>query len=128
MLYRNVSKISMKKGISYLDITERIEEIVKKSRLNHGLCNIFVNSESSGLMITNPQKLLLEDFKNHFRKIDENKLYSYPKNAFVSLRSSMLPNDINVPVTKGSLNINEKLFLWEFGYAGEKEVTVTISF
>lgn len=128
MLYRDILHIEAADGISYADITDKLKKVVKDSKIKDGMCSIFVNSDSSGIMIIRHEKLLLEDFKNFFRSVNETKIYAYPRNAPSHLRSIMLPCNVDIPVANESMIIgNRAILLWEFGTRGEKEVVVTIS-
>jgi secondary thiamine-phosphate synthase enzyme len=129
MLYRDILTVPVKKGISYIDITNQVEKAVSRSKIPDGLCNIFVDSHSSGIMVNKSDHLLLEDFKNHFKKVEEQKIYAYPNNAFVNIRSSMVSRDVNVPRAKGSLHLSDqKILLWEFGEEGDRNIVITVSF
>jgi len=126
MLYRVVFRLNMPPGMSHADITERVSASIAESRIQDGLCSVFASSPLSGVMLGERHKLLLEDFKNFFRIVDENKMYAYPTRAFSYIRASMLPRDVNIPVSGGKLP-GAGITLWEFGEGGEREVVVTIS-
>ncbi|MBI4019676.1 MAG: YjbQ family protein [Candidatus Aenigmarchaeota archaeon] len=127
MLYRNIFRVTMPAGMSHVDITDHINEAIIQSGIQDGLCSIFVSSPVCGMMVGEAHRLLMEDFKNFFRIVDEKKIYAYPSNAHSRIRASMLPRDVNVPVSSGKLSASG-VSLWEFGEGGEREIVVTISF
>ncbi|MBS3054698.1 MAG: YjbQ family protein [Candidatus Aenigmarchaeota archaeon] len=127
MLYRSVFRIAMGKGMSHADITGRVNASIAQSGIQDGLCSVFAASPLCGIMAGETHKLLMEDFKNFFRAVDEKKIYAYPGAAYSHIRASMLPRDINVPLSGGRISASA-IILWEFGEGGEREIVVTILF
>jgi len=117
MFYREILNIETEKGISLEEITEQIDNVVKKSGFHEGICHVFLTSTTSGLMINENDAMLLGDFKRFFEElIDENKLYNHASNAFSHLRASLLKTDLKFPIANSSLVLGEwqSIFLWEF--------------
>ncbi len=130
VLFRDVIEIETEKGISYIDITERVVKLVKDCKILEGVCNIFVTATTAGLMLNENDRMLAEDFKRHFAAIDEKKLYSHPQNAFSHLRANLLDTEKTVPVSNGRLLLGnwQSVLLWEFDKEPKKrEVIITVT-
>jgi len=129
VLFRDVIEVSTEKGISYVDITERVVVLVKECQILEGLCNIFIPSSTAGIMVNDGDRMLVEDFRRHFAAIDEKKIYSQ-RNAFSQLRANLLDADKTLPVSKGRLLLDgrQSILLWEFDKEPRKrEIIVTVS-
>ena len=129
VLFRDVLTIATEKGISYADITGSVVSLVKACKILEGVCNIFVQATTAGLMVNENDRMLIEDFRRSFAIIDEKKLYSHPQNAFSHLRANLLDTEKTLPVSNGKLLLGEwqSILLWEFDKEPRKrEVVVTV--
>lgn len=129
VLFRDILTIATEKGIGYVDITERVVNLVKVCKILEGVCNIFVPATTAGLMVNENDRMLIEDFKRQFAAIDEKKLYSHPQNAFSHLRANLLDTEKTLPISNGKLLLGEwqSIILWEFDKEPRKrEVIVTV--
>jgi len=130
MLYRDYFEFRTKKGIDFFDITEKISKIVEDSKIQEGLCNIFFEGTTGGLMINENNKMLIEDFKDYFESLaSESKLYHHPTNAFSHIRASMVRQNLTIPIANGKLILGEwqSIIFWEFDITPRKRrIIVTI--
>lgn len=131
MLYREIIEIETKKGISFIDITERAAKVVMNSGIREGVCNVFITATTAGITINENERLLLEDFKRLFRTlVDEKRLYSHPENAFSHLRASLLSAEKTIPLASGKLILGkwQSILLWEFDIEPRKrQIVVTVT-
>jgi secondary thiamine-phosphate synthase enzyme len=130
MMYREVLEFEMKKGVSVLDITKEIETAVKDSKIQEGLCHVFIKGTTGAIMMNENDPMLLEDFKRMFERMIENKLYLHPSNAFSHLRASLIKTSETVPVSGNKLILGDwqSILLWEFDVRPRKrKVIVTVS-
>ncbi|MFH0949424.1 MAG: secondary thiamine-phosphate synthase enzyme YjbQ [Candidatus Aenigmatarchaeota archaeon] len=127
-MYRETIKLETQKD-SCTNITNLVNKAVKNSKVKEGMCNIFLPATTAGLTLNEDDILLNADFLRQFKKIDENKIYSHPNNAFSHLRAAMARQDMNIPVTKNALSLGtwQSILLWEFDTKErEREIVVTV--
>ena len=61
--------ISTKERYELIDITERVEEIVKRSEIKNGLVLVFVMHSTAGILLNENEPGLKEDWLKIFKKI-----------------------------------------------------------
>ena len=117
--------------LNYVDITKSIEKLVEKSKVKEGLCHIFLPGTTTGMMLNEMDRFLMEDFKRLFRQlIDDKKMYSHPDNAHSHLRAALLQQSISLPVSKGKLMRGtwQSILLWEFDVKSRtRQIVVTVT-
>ena len=133
MYFTEYLLFNTKERIEFINITERVEEIVAKSGIKEGFClvnamhitaSVFVNDEEAGLK---------EDFKAWLKElVPENKPYRHnltgEDNAFAHLRRTIMGREVVVAITKGRLDLGpwEQIFYGEFDGRRPKRVLVKI--
>jgi len=129
MMYRDYIEVDTQEGKFY-DITEQVQAVLKKSGLQHGLCNLYLEATTAGMMINENDRMLVEDFRRLFKNLaPEDKVYQHPDNAFSHLRASMMNQSLVIPVADGSLSLGgwQNILLWEFdNKARTRKVVVTV--
>ncbi len=130
MLYQESFEVSMKKGIDWKDITSQVEEIVRKTGVQVGVCNVFLMATTAGLVVNENDLLLIHDIKKMFQElVDEKKLYNHPSNAHSHLRSMLTRKEVTVPIKNGNLVLGtwQSILLFNFDIRPRKrKVVVTI--
>jgi secondary thiamine-phosphate synthase enzyme len=92
-----------------LDITDKIEESIKKSGLVDGLVNIFVPGSTGGVTTIEYEPGLQKDFPDLMEKlVPSHKPYEHDKtwgdgNGFSHLRASLIGPSLTMPVISGKL-------------------------
>ncbi len=127
MLHRNVIQIDTKEGPS--DITKHVENVVNKSHVKNGICNIFLRSTTSSIMINENDVMLFADYKKLFEQVaPENRMYAHTDNARSHLLSSLVGNEKSVPVSDGKLLLGkwQSIILWEFDKPRRREIIVSV--
>ena len=129
MLYRDFFELETETN-NFYNITDRITEIIKKSSLQDGLCNIFLPSTTAGLMINENDRMLNEDFRRVFNELaPETRLYFHPENAQSHIRASLLTQNITLSFANGKLLLGtwQNILLWEFDLKPrQRKVVVTL--
>jgi len=126
--------INTKNKIEFINITDRVEQIVKKSGVSEGLClvnamhitaSVFINDEEDGL-------------KADFRKWLENLIPEDPgrykhnltgeDNAHAHLKRTVMGREVVVAITKGGFDFGpwEQIFYGEFDGKRPKRILVKI--
>ena len=102
-------KISTKGFNDVIDITDRVSEIVRKSKIKDGICLISCPGSTAGLTTIEYDPNLLEDFKEFLEKIipsDRNYRHDRTwgdKNAPSHIRSALIKPFLTVPIEDGKL-------------------------
>ncbi len=109
-------------------ITQQIAEALPEiEKINQGILNIFIKHTSAGLTINeNADPTVRIDFETHFNKmIPENAPYYQhtlegPDDMPAHIKSSLLGNNINVPISNGKLNLGtwQGIYLCEHRNSG----------
>ncbi len=124
MIYRDIVEIETEKP---KDITKDINTVIKNSKINDGFCNVFLQSNSSGFILSDFHPLLIEDMKKLFSQIDEEKIYNHPS-ACPNMRSMLIKNELTMPIANNELFLGnrQKIIIWNFT-KGKRNIVVTIS-
>lgn len=107
--------ISTKGEVNIIDITEKIEEVLKKSKLKNGIVNISCMGSTAAITTCEDEQGLLTDLKNTIeRLVPRHKGYQHDKtlddgNAHSHLRSSLFGSTITIPFVSAEL----KLGTWQ---------------
>mgnify|MGYP001563967061 FL=1 len=124
------------RGRGTLDITPSVARIVAQSRIDTGICHVFLHHTSASLILCeNADPTVrsdLEDFMGRlvrdgdprFRHDDEG-----PDDMAAHIRSILTKMDITLPVSQGRLSLGtwQGIYLWEHRYAAHRRrVTVTV--
>jgi len=101
--------ISTKGFCDIIDITSRVEEVIKKSGTKDGICIISSPGSTIGITTIENEPQLLKDFKELMEKlIPSDKKYHHDAvwgeaNGFSHLRSSLIKPFLTVPIENGKL-------------------------
>lgn len=135
-----ILKLNTKKELEFIDITEKIKIIVKKSKIREGFVTLFSKHTTLMIKINEWEKLLLGDMKWLMKKIAppwksyahdkiklrKNCLPDEPKNAKGHLRSMMLETSQLIPILKNQMQLGkfQKIFAIETSGPREREIIV----
>jgi len=118
-----------------IDITDKVSEIVEKSKVKDGLCLISCPGSTCGLTTIEADPNLLEDFKEFLEKIaPSNRSYRHDqtwgdRNASSHIRSALIKPFLNVPIENGRLVLGtwQQIVLVDFdNQPREREILVKI--
>lgn len=85
-------------------ITDKIEELVRESGVEEGLCVLFIPSTTSFILLQENCELLKEDLEKTFEKLaPREKIYSHPDNAHSHILASVFGNQRIIPIKNSSL-------------------------
>ena len=134
--FQQVLKIQTK-GRCLLEITHLVQEVVQASKINCGLCNLFVRHTSASLVIQeNADPDVQRDLEYFFGKlVPENDLgYTHiweGKDDMPShIRSALTSTSEQIPISGGQLLLGtwQGIFLWEHRTSGSlRNIVVHIS-
>jgi secondary thiamine-phosphate synthase enzyme len=97
-------ELSTKGEIDFVDLTEKVQKVVSKSKVRNGIVHVFAPHATGVIVLTEHDWNLLEDIKNTLEKLIPKQVsYRHPSNAHSHLRSMFLPPDRTLPVIDGRL-------------------------
>ena len=105
--------ISTKGFTDVIDITSRVAEVVKKSKVRDGICLISCPGSTAGITTIEYEPELLKDFKEFLEKIaPSDKEYHHDKvwgekNGFSHIRSALIKPFLAVPIENGKLVLGQ---------------------
>jgi secondary thiamine-phosphate synthase enzyme len=135
MVLRDTLRIQTR-GRSFESLTERVVEIVRRSGISEGLCNVFVLHTSASLLISeNADPAVQRDLERFMQRIapDGSPDYEHdaegPDDMPAHIRSVLTNTSLSVPVVAGRLALGtwQGIYLWEHRHARHsREVMVTV--
>ena len=124
-------------GKSLHKITDRLEQAVARSKVNTGLCTIFVRHTSASLLIQeNADPDVLRDLENFFSQLVPEDATRYLHGAEgmddmpAHIRSALTHTSEHIPISGGRLVLGtwQGVYLWEHRQRGNyREVIVHVS-
>jgi len=118
-----------------INITDKVSEIVEKSKIKEGICLISCPGSTVGITTIENDPNLLEDFKEFLEKIaPSDKSYHHDetwgdKNAPSHIRSALIKPFLAVPIENGKLILGtwQQVVLIDFdNRSREREIIVKI--
>jgi secondary thiamine-phosphate synthase enzyme len=101
-----------------VDITSRIEEAVRRSRISEGVAVVYAGHATGVIILNEYDHALLEDLRSFLREtLPAEKSYEHPGNAHAHLRSMLFTPSRVVPVHGGCLGLGT----WQSLYWMETE-------
>ena len=93
---------STKIEIELKDLTGKVHEVVRKSKIKNGLIHVFAPHATGVLILTEHEPNLDSDVKDFLEKIiPKHGGYRHPSNAHSHLRSMLLSPDKTLPIIDG---------------------------
>ena len=118
------------------DITEQVQEVVTQSKIQCGMCHVFLQHTSCSLVIQeNADPSARRDLENWLARLapENDPLYTHtyegPDDMPAHLRTAVTHTSENIPVIQGKLGLGtwQGLYLWEHRHrASRRQLVVTI--
>ncbi len=117
------------KRVELVDITERIQALVSKSKIRDGICSVFCPHTTAGLTINeNADPSVRRDIINGLEKIvPENAGYSHSEgNADSHIKSSLFSSSLTIFIDDGKLQLGtwQGIYFCEFDGPRSREIWV----
>ena len=112
-------------GRATIEITGRVDEVLRGSGMRQGLCHVFVHHTSASLIVTeNADDDVRRDLENYLAGLvtDGDPAYLHdqegPDDMAAHIRSVLTQTEITLPVSQGRLALGtwQGLYLWEHRY------------
>lgn len=118
-------------GQNFIDITSKVQEIVKKSGIKEGLCNVFVPHSSAGVIINenwdeSVGRDLLKVLNNNIPLHDDYEHDSQDNNAHSHIKAAWVGSSQTIPISEGKLGLGkwQCIMFLEFDGPRDREVKV----
>ena len=120
-----------RKRADVVDITDRVQEIVKSSGVEAGLCQVYVPHTTAGVFINeNADPDVMEDFLATLDRLVpwKNDYQHAEGNAAAHIKSTLVGTSQTVPVRDGKLALGrwQGIYFAEFDGPRERHVQVTV--
>jgi secondary thiamine-phosphate synthase enzyme len=132
-IFQKEIKVRTKGANDFIDITEKIEEIVRETKVKNGIAALNSLHNTACLIIQENDETIFEDMKKLFDKIlplNEKYSHSYEGslNATAHLKSNLLSQSITLPIKNGNLVLGtwQRIIFVELFEPRERTVFVTI--
>jgi secondary thiamine-phosphate synthase enzyme len=95
--------------IEFVDLTNRVRDIVSRSLVRNGLVHVFAPHATGLLVLTENEHGLLEDIRVFLKTlILRDSPYAHQLNAHSHLRSPLLPPDKTLPLVDGVVELGKR--------------------
>lgn len=123
--------IRSRKRADVVDITERVQDVVNKSGVDTGLCQVYVPHTTAGVFINeNADPDVMDDFLTTLDRLVpwENDYQHAEGNAAAHIKSSLIGTSQTVPVRDGKLALGrwQGIYFAEFDGPRERHFQVTV--
>ncbi len=134
--------LESKTQIEFMDITDRVQEIVDRSGVREGQALVYVPHTTMGVAINHNESMLLQDFMRILYKIvPVDAQYSHDlfelkrgntsdgrSNGHSHCKSILLGNSETIPVERGKLLLTERqsVFAVEFDGSRKRDVFIQV--
>ncbi|MDR4503436.1 MAG: secondary thiamine-phosphate synthase enzyme YjbQ [Candidatus Scalindua sp.] len=129
---KHTFKVKTRSQTELIDITGEIQNIVKNSRLDQGMCTVFSPHTTSGITINeNADPSVKADILQGLNKLipmDDN--YAHAEgNSAAHIKTSLVGSSEAVPISGGALALGrwQGIFLCEFDGPRTRDVQVQLS-
>ena len=122
-----------KERIEFINITDKVEEIVKKSGVKEGMVLVNAMHITASVYINDAESGLIEDYKEWLKKlVPMNEHYEHNNtgedNAYAHLMRTIMGREVVVAITNGKLDFGpwEQIYYAEFDGQRRKRVLVKV--
>ena len=127
----DVLTISTTSRKQVVDLTDRIEAVIRKAKMKEGLCSLFITHTTAALTTGEIGEGTEEDFLQVVEQMIPNILFRHahdPSHAWSHMASSILGPSLTIPVSSGKLVLGtwQSVMLVELDGPRERDVHVTL--
>lgn len=132
LVMQEIIKLSTNEREALYDITDDIKKIVSKSKMDTGICSVYVKHATAAIMIQeNWDESVQTDVVNLFSKLIPKGVWLHDEqdgNGDAHLKAGVVGPSETIPVKEGRLMLGrwQNIFLCEFDGPKEREMVITI--
>lgn len=141
-IYKQKIEVKSKTQIEFIDITDKVEEIIDNSGVREGQVLIYSPHSSASIVVNHNESMLLHDFMRVlYRLVPVNDRYSHDvfelnrsnksdgrSNGHSHCKSMLLGVSETIPIEKGKMILTEKqnVFLAEMDGSRTRDVIIQV--
>lgn len=142
-IYKQKIDLESKHQIEFMDITEKVQEIINDSRIREGSVLVYTPHTTMGISVNHNEPMLIQDFMRVLYKVAPvDDQYSHDlfelkrgkksdgrSNGHSHCKTLMMGVSETIPVEKGKLLVSDKqsIFAVEFDGSRKRDVMVQVS-
>jgi len=131
-----------KTQIEFVDITDRVGEIIEASGIRNGIATVYSPHTTMGVMINHNESLLLQDFMmmlyrlapvdNHYNhdlfELKRERKSDGRSNGHAHCKSVLVGSSETIPIERGHLALGkiQSIFAVEFDGSRKRDITVQV--
>ncbi|MHA1797345.1 MAG: secondary thiamine-phosphate synthase enzyme YjbQ [Candidatus Helarchaeota archaeon] len=112
------------------NISSQVQDSLKRSDLKDGIITIFTRHTTSGIIINEDERGLVQDFINFMKKlVPKSAGYKHDRidnNAHSHLQATLVPCSVTVPFKNGILELGTWQSIFFFEFDGPRSRTILI--
>lgn len=127
--FRQVLTITANKREQYLNLSYDVEECVRRSMINNGICVVFSQHTTSSVFLENDSEALHADRSRMLSKItDEDTLYKvdYMSAGAAHMKQALLGASVTIPISDGRLELGPRQYIIYADFDGGREKSVIV--
>ena len=132
-IYQKEIKIETKGPYDFIDITDKVNEIVKESGIKNGIVSLFSLHNTACIIIQENDKTIFKDIEEFFDRIlplntKYHHNYEGNINATAHIKTNLLSQSLCIPIKDGKLLLGtwQRIIFLELFEARERKVFITI--
>jgi secondary thiamine-phosphate synthase enzyme len=123
--------VSTKKSSEFIDITDKVKEVVRGSGVSEGMCHVFIPHTTAGITINESADPSVR--KDIIKELDKivplRDNYSHAEgNSAAHIKSTLVGVSLHIPVSGGSLNLGtwQAVYFCEFDGPRSRHVQISV--
>ena len=122
--------IKTNEHIQLKNISKEVQEILSKSNLKEGVLTVYTQHTTSGIIINEDERGLVQDILNAMNKlVPKGAGYKHDyidNNAHSHIQSTLVPVSASIPFSSGKLDLGTWQSIFFFEFDGPRSRTVLI--
>jgi len=133
--YREELWFNLPERVGFVNITDRVEDAVRKSGVQHGLCLVNAMHITASVYVNDAESGLLHDYEEWLERLAPHAPISQymhnrtgEENADAHLKRQIMGRDVTLAITDGRLDLGpwEQVYYGEFDGRRRKRVLIKI--
>jgi secondary thiamine-phosphate synthase enzyme len=141
-IYKERIDLETKTQIEFLDITDRVQEIIERSGVREGQVTVFVSHTTMGIAINHNEPMLLQDFmRTCYKLVPVDSQYNHDlfelrrestsdgrSNGHSHCKAFLLGCSETIPIERGKMMLSniQSIFAVEFDGARKRDVIISV--
>lgn len=127
--YRQQLTITSEQTEEFLNLSYEIEECVRRSLINDGICVVFSQHTTSAVFLENDHEELFSDWSEMLNKLiptESTYKVDYSSAGAAHMKQMLLGSSVTVPITDGRLELGPRQYIMYGDFDGCREKTVIV--